>query len=216
MEFVAPGATGAGVDGRIWDLAGWAAAGFAIYAFQAKTMIPLRYAATFATLFGFVYAVSKGAYPNMAVNAVLFVLNLARLREMRRLIADSAASASRPSGYEWLKPFMHRVEFPAGHVLFRKGETASEAYLLGSGDVFVPEHQASARAGDLLGEIGLLTTANRRTASAVCRTEVRAWRIGFAELEQLCVQNPEFCLHMARIIVQRYEANLGVASPLAS
>ena len=207
------------MDGRIFDLAGWLAAGFAIYAFQAKTMIPLRVCAVTATAFGFVYATSKGAYPNMALNMVLFALNLLRLREMRQLVLDAGEAAIRPSGYEWLKPFMHRAEFPAGHVLFRKGETASEAYLLGSGDVYVPEHDASAKAGDLLGEIGLLTTGNRRTASAICRTDVRAWRIGFAELEQLCLQNPDFCLHMARIIVQRYEANLGAAEaawPLAS
>jgi hypothetical protein len=191
------------------DLAGWIAAGFAIYAFRAQTMIPLRVAATIATVFGFVYASSKSAYPNMALNATLFALNLYRLNEMRRLIADSGAAAARPQGYEWLKPFMHRVEFAEGHVLFRRGDVGAEAYLIGAGDVYVPEHKASVAAGDLLGEIGLLTQGNTRTASAICRSAVRAWRISFQELEQLCVQNPEFGLHLARVIVRRYEANLG-------
>lgn len=193
------------------DAAGWTAAGFAIYAFQAKTMIPLRLSATVATVFGFVYAASKGAYPNMAVNAVLFALNLARLRQMRQLIADAGQAEARPSGYEWLKPFMTRADFPAGHALFRRGEAGDTAYLLGEGEVEVPEHAATARAGDLLGEIGLLTSGHRRTASAICRTGVRAWTISYARLEELCLQNPEFCLHMARIIVQRYEVNLGIA-----
>jgi hypothetical protein len=32
------------------------------------------------------------------------------------------------------------------------------------------------------------------------------------ELKALCLQNPEFWLHPARIIVRRYEENLGEAS----
>jgi CRP/FNR family transcriptional regulator, cyclic AMP receptor protein len=196
------------LTGYVWDASGWAAAAFAIYAFNAKTMIPLRIAATVATVFGFTYATSKGAYPNMAVNAVLFGLNVERLRQMRQLVVDSAAAVARPEGYEWLKPFMHRVDFPEGHVLFRRGDVGSQAYLLGSGDIFIVEHDAYAKAGDLIGEIGLWTVGHRRTATAICRSRVRAWRVSYSELEQLCLQNPQFCLSLARIIVQRYETNI--------
>ena len=194
--------------GYLYDAAGWIAALLAIYAFQAKTMVPLRTAATFATAFGFVYAATRGALPNMLVNGVLFVLNLRRLIEMRRLVADARLADERPSGFEWLKPFMRRVEFPEGHVLFRRGEVGEEAYLLGSGEVFVAEHAGLAKAGDMIGEIGLLTGGHRRTASAICRTPVRAWAANYRELEALCLQNPEFCWHLTRIIVRRYEANL--------
>jgi CRP/FNR family cyclic AMP-dependent transcriptional regulator len=193
----------------ISEATGWASALLEVFAFRAKTMIPLRIATAFASGFGFAYAAFSHSFPSMFLYAVLLPINLMRLREMRRLIADSGASVARPSGYEWLKPFMHRADFPAGHVLFRKGDVGGEAYLIGSGDVFVPEHAASVKAGDLLGEIGLLTSGHLRTASAICRTEVRAWKVSFEEMEQLCLQNPEFCLHLARVIVQRYEANLG-------
>ena len=195
----------------MFDAAGWTAALLAIFAFQSKTMVPLRTAATFATAFGFVYAASKHAYPNMAVNGVLFVLNLRRLIEMRRLVADARVADERPSGFEWLKPFMRRVEFPAGHVLFKRGDVGEEAYLLGSGEVFVPEHDGLAKAGDMIGEIGLLTGGHKRTASAICQTPVRAWAASYRELEALCLQNPEFCWHLTRIIVRRYEENLGKA-----
>ena len=197
----------------LFDAAGWTAAALAIFAFQARTMVPLRTAATFATCFGFAYAAAKGAWPNMTVNAVLFVLNLRRLTEMRRLIADARAADERPSGFEWLKPFMHRVDFPAGHVLFQRGEVGEQAYLLGSGEVFVPEHGGLAKAGDMIGEIGLLTGGHKRTASAICRTEVRAWAANYRELEALCLQNPEFCWHLTRIIVRRYEENLAQTPP---
>ena len=200
------------------EATGWIACVLEVYAFQEKTMIPLRVAAVFACLFGFAYGYLTHAYPSMAVSVALLPLNLWRLKELRRLIADSGASAIRPSGYEWLRPFMHRADFPAGHVLFRKGEVGEEAFLVGAGEVHIPEHDASVGAGGLLGEIGLLTEGHVRTASAICRTDVRAWKISFAELEQLCLQDPQFCLHIARVIVQRYQANLqsGAGEPPAA
>lgn len=190
------------------EATGWIACVLEVYAFQEKTMIPLRVAAVFACLFGFAYGYLTHAYPSMAVSVALLPLNLWRLKELRRLIADSGASAIRQPSYEWLRPFMHRADFPAGHVLFRRGEAGEEAFLVGAGEIRIPEHDAIVGAGGLLGEIGLLTEGHIRTASAICQTDVRAWKISFAELEQLCLQDPQFCLHMARVIVQRYQANL--------
>ena len=190
------------------EATGWIACVLEVYAFQEKTMIPLRVAAVFACLFGFAYGYLTHAYPSMAVSIALLPLNLWRLKELRRLIANSGASAIRQTGYDWLRPFMHRADFPAGHVLFRKGEVGEEAFLVGAGEVHIPEHGATVGAGGLLGEIGLLTEGHVRTASAICRTDVRAWKISFAEMEQLCLQDPKFCLHIARVIVQRYQANL--------
>jgi hypothetical protein len=191
---------------------GYAAGGFGIYAFRAKTMIPLRIAATCGCALGLAYGAVRGAQPTVIVNALMLALNFWRLMEMRRLVRDSGAAAqvdpSRPEGYDWLKPFMHRIELPAGHVLFRKGEVGAEAFLIGSGEVHIPEYDALVRPGDLLGEIGLLATGNQRTATAVCRTPVRAWRVSYLELKELCLQNPQFCLHLATVIVRRYEHNL--------
>ena len=44
--------------------------------------------------------------------------------------------------------------------------------------------------------------------TGLAATDVRAWRISYKDLEELCLQNPDFCFHLARIIVQRYEANI--------
>jgi hypothetical protein len=191
---------------------GYAAGGFGIYAFRAKTMIPLRVAATCGCALGLAYGALRGAQPTIIVNALMLALNVWRLLEMRRLIRDSGTAAhvdpSRPDGYDWLKPFMHRVELPAGHVLFRKGEVGAEAFLIGEGEVHIPEYDATVRPGDLLGEIGLLATENKRSATAVCRTPVRAWRVSYYELKELCLQNPQFCLHLATVIVRRFEHNL--------
>lgn len=200
------------MDINIGEIIGYAAGGFGIYAFRSKTMIPLRIAATCGCALGLAYGALRGAETAIIVNAVMLALNFWRLIEMRRLIQDSGTAAhvdpTRPDGYDWLKPFMHRVELPAGRVLFHKGDVGTEAFLIGSGEVHIPEYDAVVRPGDLLGEIGLLTTDNRRTATAVCRTPVRAWRVSYHELKELCLQNPQFCLHLATLIVRRYEHNL--------
>ena len=200
----------------VTETTGWIAGILELYAFQEKTMIPLRVAAVFACVFGFAYGYLSHAYPSMAISLALLPVNLWRLKELRRLIADSGAAVDRPSHYEWLRPFMHRADFPAGHVLFRKGEVGEAAFLIGAGEVHIPEHDATVGAGGLLGEIGLLSAGHVRTASAVCRTDIRAWKISFDELEQLCLQDAKFCLHMARVIVQRYQANLQGSAQRAS
>ena len=69
---------------------GYAAGGFGIYAFRAKTMIPLRIAATCGCALGLAYGAIRGAQPTIIVNVVMLALNIWRLVEMRRLIADSA------------------------------------------------------------------------------------------------------------------------------
>jgi hypothetical protein len=200
----------------VTETTGWITCVLEIYAFQEKTMIPLRVAAVFACVFGFIYGYLSHAYPSMAVSLVLLPVNLWRLKELRRLIADSGAAVGGPSHYEWLRPFMHRADFRAGHVLFHKGDVGEAAVLIGAGEVHIPEHDATVGAGGLLGEIGLLSAGHVRTASAICRTDVRAWKISFDELEQLCLQDSKFCLHMARIIVQRYQANLQNSAQRAS
>ena len=189
-----------------------AAGGFGIYAFRAKTIIPLRVAATCGCALCLAYGAVRRAAPTIFVNALMLALNLWRLVEMRRLSAIRSGGAGRPVAAGRLttgsKPFMHRIELPAGHVLFRKGEVGAEAFLIGSGEVHIPEYDALVRPGDLLGEIGLLATGNLRTATAVCRTPVRAWRVSYQELKELCLENPQFCLHLATVIVRRYEHNL--------
>ena len=196
------------VHSYLIETIGWCAAAISIYSFHARTMIPLRILAIIGCCFSLAFASLRDTTPTIFANAVLLPLNVVRLVQMHRLIADARNAVSAPTDFGWLRPFMQEVKFAAGTTLFRRGDIGAEAWLIGSGEVWVAEHDAVVGEGAFLGEIGLLTHENRRTASAVARTDVRAWRIAYSDLEQLCVQNPAFCLHMARIIVQRYEANL--------
>jgi len=61
--------------------------------------------------------------------------------------------------------------------------------------------------GALFGEMALFTRKSQRTASAVCRTDVRLLVITYEQFEQLYFQNPEFGLYLVRLVVRRFEMN---------
>ena len=190
------------------EASGWCSAALALYSFYARTMIPLRVAAIAGCFFAIIFAYNRGNHPNLVASAILLPLNVVRLVQMRRLIDDAKQAQVEAGNFNWLKPFMQQVDFPAGATIFRKGDIGAEAYLVGAGDVRIPDHNAIAKEGALLGEIGLFSREHRRTASAIAVTDVRAWRVSYDDLNQLCLQNPAFCLHMSKVIVQRFEANL--------
>ena len=76
------------------EATGWIACVLEVYAFQEKTMIPLRVAAVFACLFGFAYGYLTHAYPSMAVSVALLPLHLSRLKELRRRTARRGHGAT--------------------------------------------------------------------------------------------------------------------------
>ena len=189
-------------------ICGWLAAAASLFAFWSKTMIPLRVAIIVAN----VLSIAWGRYvlnlPNLVLNIILLPLNIMRLREMQKLVSDVKRASRDALDYEWLKPFMRMSEFPAGTVMFAKGDAADAAYVIGEGQVSLPELGIILGPGTLIGEMGLFTQGNKRFSSARCMSDVRAWRITYSDFEQLYFQNPEFGLHVVRLMMRRMETNI--------
>jgi hypothetical protein len=57
-------------------------------------------------------------------------IDVIRLRQMQKLVANAKLAANTDLNVEWLKPFMHSRGFRKGAVLFRKSDAANEAFLL--------------------------------------------------------------------------------------
>ncbi|MGE3244978.1 MAG: Crp/Fnr family transcriptional regulator [Beijerinckiaceae bacterium] len=189
-------------------ICGWAAAAASFYAFHSKTMIPLRVAIIAANALSIVWGLHTMNLPNLVLNIGLLPLNILRLREMRKLVDDVKAANREPIDYEWLKPYMREVVFPAGATIFSKDDAADSAYVIGEGQVALPELGVILGPGSLMGEMGLFTAGNKRMSGARCMSEVRTWRITYAEFEQLYFQNPQFGFHIVRLMVRRMENNL--------
>jgi CRP/FNR family cyclic AMP-dependent transcriptional regulator len=194
--------------------AGWASTAVCIWAFQSKTMIPLRFAAMLANVLSIIFSYYHASWPNLVLNAVLLPLNIWRLMEMQKLVADVRRATTASLEFDWLKPFMRPAHFRAAERLFAKGDKADAAYVIVRGRVRLPEVGVTLGPGDLFGEMGLFTDGGVRTAAAVCDTEVEALVLTYDRFEQLYFQNPEFGLYLVRLIVQRLDRNrLAAQSP---
>lgn len=199
------------------DTLSYAAAAATLYSFFAKTMVPLRSAAIAANVFFIGYSAAKGVYATLILHAVLLPLNVQRLRAMQRLTRSvQAAAATGDFSMDWLRSYMKARSYPAGAVMFRKGDPATEAFHLVGGDIRLEEIGVRIGPGTFFGEMGLFTTDNRRTVTARCETEVRVLFITYDEFRQLYFQQPSFGFYVLRLIVSRMEKNLELARQVSA
>jgi CRP/FNR family transcriptional regulator, cyclic AMP receptor protein len=188
-------------------LVAWVEALTAIAAAYTKRMIPLRTVSMLNNVAGLIGGLLTGSVQTIVEHVVNLPLNFARMNEMRRLISKIRVANETDLNIEWIKPFMHPRTIKAGEKLFSKGDAADEAFLLVEGRLAIPERSVVLTAGALFGEMALFTMDGKRTASAVCLTDVRLLAITYEEFEQLYFQNPEFGIYLVRLIMRRFEMN---------
>ncbi len=190
------------------EAAGYVASGLVFCTFYMKTMIPLRAVAMASNVAFLAYGLLGGLYPVVALHAALLPLNAARLLQMRRLIRRVREATAGDLNMDWLMPFMSRRSFPRGHVLFRAGEPADVLYVVLHGSLRLPELDLSLGPGRLLGEIGVFSPHGRRTASAVCESDVELGFISAAKVQELYYQNPTFGFHLIQLVIGRLLENV--------
>ncbi|MEA2988832.1 MAG: family transcriptional regulator, cyclic receptor protein [Alphaproteobacteria bacterium] len=195
------------------EIVGVAAAGASLYAAHAKTIIPLRIAAIVANVLAMGYSFMHGTYPTFALNAILLPLNTWRLRSMVLLIREIDAATKGDLNVDWLLPYMRPVKFRAGDVIMERGEYATEAFYVVSGEVEIVEIAQTHGHGTLLGEIGLFTPNGRRTMTVRCKTDVQAAKIAYDQFKELYFQNPQFGFHLLQLVIARMQTNSELPQP---
>jgi CRP/FNR family transcriptional regulator, cyclic AMP receptor protein len=189
------------------ELIGVAAACATLYAAHAKTIIPLRAAAIVGNFLAMMYSLSHGTYPTFLLNAALLPLNAVRLHAMRKLIRDTDTAANGDLNAEWLLPYTRPQHFNAGAIMMARGDYATAAYFIVSGEVEVVELGQTYGKGNLLGEIGLFAPDGRRGMTIRCNTDVETARIDYDRFKELYFQNPQFGFHLLHLIVARLQEN---------
>jgi CRP/FNR family transcriptional regulator, cyclic AMP receptor protein len=189
------------------EIVGYAAAAASLYAAHSKTIIPLRVAAIVANALVIFYALGRGTYPSLLLNAILLPINTIRLRSMVNLIHDVDIAARGDLNVKWLLDYMRPVEFKAGDVFIHQGDIAKEAYYIVAGEVEIVEIGKTVGSGTLLGEMGLFTEDGRRTMSVRCKSDVQAATITYDRFKELYFQNPQFGFYLLRLIVTRMHSN---------
>jgi CRP/FNR family transcriptional regulator, cyclic AMP receptor protein len=196
-------------QGAQWNqVPGYIGAALVLASFQSKTMIPLRALSMASNLCFIVYAYLHLQYPTLVMHCVLLPLNAVRLQQMIRLVKRVRTAASGDNTMNWLKPYMRRRHCRAGQVLFRKGDAADRTYYIVSGEFRVTELDVVLRAGDLVGELGLLSPGGRRGQSLECIADGDLLSIGYDQVQELYFQNPDFGFYFLRLATGRLFQNL--------
>jgi hypothetical protein len=188
------------------ELIGISAAAASLYAAHAKTIIPLRIAAIVANVLAMTYSFLHGTYPTFALNAILFPLNAWRLRSMLHLIRDIDVATKSDMNVDWLLPYTRPAHFKAGDIIMQRGDYATAAFYIVSGEIEMVEINASWGEGTLVGEIGLFAPDGRRTMTIRCKTDVHAGQIDYDRFKELYFQNPQFGFRLLHLIVARMQS----------
>jgi CRP/FNR family cyclic AMP-dependent transcriptional regulator len=194
------------------ELFGIAAAAASLYAAQSKTIVPLRTAAIVANCLAMIYSFMHGTYPTFALNAILLPINTWRLHAMINLIRKIDIATQGDLNAEWLLPYTRPKNFKAGHILMKRGEYATAAFYVVSGEVEVLEINATFGKGTLLGEIGLFTPDGGRSMTVRCKTDVQTAVIDYDQFKELYFQNPQFGFRLLHLIVARMQIGSGAQS----
>lgn len=190
------------------EIVTWAEALSAIASARAKGMIQLRSIALLNNVLGVLAGLGHGSLASVVKHAVNFPLNATRLRQMQKLVTTVKAASDADLKIQWLKPFMHPRVLKKGEKIFSKGDDADEAFLIVSGQVEITEASVTLGPGEIFGEMALFTGRKRRTASAVCASDVRVLFITYEAFEQLCFENPEFGFYVTRLVSRRCERDM--------
>ncbi len=175
--------------------------------FWMKTMIPLRLAGIAANCAMVVYAAAVGLYPMVAMQVLMLPVNVYRLIQMRGLLLRVSEATDGTFHPDALVPFMDKERHADGDILFREGDDSHKLYLIRAGRVRLQELDHVLGPGEMLGEIGILSDSNRRTATAICEGQVKLSSITRADVTQLFFQNPEFGFFLMRLVTDRLLSN---------
>lgn len=187
------------------ELVGVAAAAASLYAAHARTIIPLRIAAIVANFLAMIYSFMHGTYPTFLLNVALLPLNAWRLHAMVKLVRDIDIATRSDMNVDWLLPYTRPKGFKAGDILMARGDYATAAFYVVSGEVEIVEINEVFGKGTFLGEIGLFTPDGRRTMTVRCKTDVQTAMIDYDQFKQLYFQNPQFGFRLLHLIVARMQ-----------
>jgi CRP/FNR family cyclic AMP-dependent transcriptional regulator len=191
-----------------FEVIGFAGSALMFATFFMKTMIPLRVVAICANVVMISYTLIAGILPVCILQTALLPLNIVRLIQMRRLVARVKAAARGDFTIDPLLPFMNKESHGDGDVLFKVGDKGDRMYFLQKGAVRMQELDKRLRAGDVFGEIGLLSADKARTATAVCEGPCELYSVTQDVVFQLFYQKPEFSFFLVRLVTKRLLDNL--------
>ena len=186
------------------DIIGYLASALVFATFYVRTMMPLRILAIASNVAFITYSASEGLIPVLVLHSVLLPVNLARLYEIKKLLAFTRSAPARDASIEAMLPFMRQTKIEKGEYLFRKGDHARHMYYLMEGTLQLIEIGKTVDKGAVIGEIGMFSPSRERTATAVAATDCRLLSVDDNTLYQAYYQNPKLGFYLISLIAGRF------------
>ncbi len=187
---------------------GFLGAGLTIASYWMQGIIRLRALAIASNVLNLIYGVFAPSPVTLFQNVATLPLNVVRLREMMRLVDNIKAAASGDLSMDWLKPFMSQRATSAGEAIFEKGDVADSLFVIAGGRFRLVESGIVLGAGEIVGEIGLLTEDNTRTQGVECIEPGELLVASYAQIKELHYQNPEFGFYFLKLVSRRLLQNI--------
>jgi predicted ATPase/DNA-binding XRE family transcriptional regulator len=151
------------------------------------------------------------AFRNAAAqeSAVPMKFGIAGMVELCRTTGNSREASSAADAQasvlelNWRHTLATERTYRAGEHIFRKGDVASELFYIVSGGVSLEEFGARIGQNDLLGEVAFFLPEKRRTASALCLTNVVVLCVEERNILKLFEREPTFCIDVLHVFAKR-------------
>ena len=187
---------------------GYLASVLVLCTFCTKTMMPLRIIALGSNVAFIAYASLLHLYPVLILHTILLPLNAWRLTEILRLVKRVQGTVDDDQVFRALSPFAKRITARRGEVVIRKGDASDALYLVMDGALWVEDAEAELGPGSIVGEMGVLTRGNLRTATVVAKSDCVLGRVSAAEFERVYFTSPSLGLSLVRLIIGRLTCEL--------
>jgi hypothetical protein len=189
------------------DLLGYAASAAVLATFCMSTMIPLRVLALGSNVLFMAYGYADHLYPVLMLHAILFPVNALRLLQFQRLVRDIRRAHHEDLSIRSLLPYMKQSKHNAGEILFHKGDKADSMYYLMDGELEITDFNKSLTPGAVVGEVGVFSRSQLRTATVKCRTECNLFELTERKVKELYFQDRSFGFALLQLIIARLIEN---------
>jgi CRP/FNR family cyclic AMP-dependent transcriptional regulator len=182
---------------------GYLASTLVLCTFLTRTMLPLRFIALGSTVTFITYSALLHLYPVLVLHCVLLPVNGYRLREILQLGKSVRETVDDTKIFDALVPFARKMTVGRGEVLIRKGDPSDALYLLLEGTLWVEEAEVELHPGSIVGEMGVMSRSQLRTASVDAKSDCVLGRVSAADFQRVYFSDPSLGLSLIRLIIDR-------------
>jgi CRP-like cAMP-binding protein len=190
------------------EIIGFIGAALMVVSLAMNTMIPLRAVGIISSIFQIAFALLAGITPMLIQHSVLLPMNAYRLYEQTMLVRRVRKASNEGLSMDWLMPYMTKRQVHTGQILFRKGQPATEMFIVSSDRLRLSEIAVDVLPGGVVGELGLLAPNQQRTQTLECVEDAEILQIGYDRIKSIYFQNPSFGFYLLRLTSARLFQNI--------